>query len=210
MGQTVSMEPLQANLDTALIFAGWLVVAMVFVLRRRSGATTEKRRDPRSILGIVLQGVGFAIAFNWRRGNGAPFLPGSGSAGAHLVTLLIAGLVATGCWLLTGAVRALGKQWSLAARVLEGHELITAGPFRFVRHPIYTGMMGFMLATGLALGTWQGLIAASLLYVLGTTVRISSEERLMRAQFGRDYEDYASRVPALFPLFRGWLREEGR
>jgi protein-S-isoprenylcysteine O-methyltransferase Ste14 len=204
------MTPLQTSLDTALVLGGWLVVALVFVLRRRPGATTEKRRDPRSILGIVLQGAGFAIAWSWRRGIGAPFVPGSGSAGVPLVTLLIAGLVAAGCWLLIGAVRVLGKQWSLAARVLEGHELITAGPFRLVRHPIYTGMMAMMLATGLAIGTWQGLIAASLLYVLGTTVRISSEERLMRAQFGRAYEEYASRVPALFPLLRGWLKEEGR
>ncbi len=204
------MQPLLPNLDTALVFGGWLVVALVFALRRRPGATTEKRRDPRSLLGIVLQGAGFAIAWSWRRDIGAPFIPGTGSTGRFLITVLIAGLVAVGCWILIGAVRALGKQWSLAARVLEGHELITAGPFRVVRHPIYTGMMGLMLATGLALGTWQGLIAASLLYVLGTTVRISSEERLMRAQFGRAYEEYASRVPALFPLLRGWLKEEVR
>jgi protein-S-isoprenylcysteine O-methyltransferase Ste14 len=49
---------------------------------------------------------------------------------------------------LTGsAVCALGKQWSIAARVVEGHELITDGPYRIVRHPIYAGMLGLLVAT---------------------------------------------------------------
>lgn len=101
---------------------------------------------------------------------------------------------------MTAAVRTLGKQWSLQARVLEHHELIRRGPYRIVRHPIYTGMFGMLIASALAHGHWLGLVIASLIYYLGTVMRIRSEEKLLREQFGSEYEEYAREVPAFIPV----------
>jgi protein-S-isoprenylcysteine O-methyltransferase Ste14 len=99
------------------------------------------------------------------------------------------------------AVRELGKQWSLTARVLESHELVQSGPFAQVRHPIYSALLGLLFATGIALSTaWlTGLGAA--IYLVGTYSRAIREERLLRAHFGAAYDDYARRVPRLFPRF---------
>lgn len=102
-------------------------------------------------------------------------------------------------WLSLAAVRALGKQWALVARVVEGHKLITGGPYRRVRNPIYLGMFGMMLATGLAFSTWWMLPVAAVIFLLGTTIRVRREERLLRETFGEEFELYAQRVPALFP-----------
>ena len=97
-------------------------------------------------------------------------------------------------------MRTLGKQWSLQARVLEHHELIRRGPYRIVRHPIYTGMFGMLVASSLAHGHRLGLVIASLVCYLGTVMRIRSEEKLLREQFGSEYEDYAHEVPAFIPI----------
>ena len=103
-------------------------------------------------------------------------------------------------WLCSAAVRTLGTQWSLAARVLEGHKLITSGPYSVVRNPIYTGMFGMLLATGLAISHWVGLLIGVIVFAVGTAVRVHSEEKLLRGAFGEEFETYARKVPAVVPF----------
>jgi protein-S-isoprenylcysteine O-methyltransferase Ste14 len=98
------------------------------------------------------------------------------------------------------ALRTLGKQWSLQARVLENHELIRTGPYRLVRHPIYTGILGMILAAALTWSNWLGFMVSIGLFAIGTIIRVRSEENLLRAQFGAAFEDYKSAVPAVIPL----------
>jgi len=105
-------------------------------------------------------------------------------------------------WFGLSAVRTLGKQWSYEARVIEGHELVTQGPYRWVRHPIYTAMLGKLLASNLAFGAWPGLLIAGTIFVVGTLIRIRAEEKLLRATFGEQYEAYARRVSAFVPGLR--------
>jgi protein-S-isoprenylcysteine O-methyltransferase Ste14 len=102
-------------------------------------------------------------------------------------------------WLVISAVRTLGKEWSVTARLVEGHKLAISGPYAYVRHPIYTGMLGMLVATGLAISHWVTLPAALLIFVAGTIIRVRSEEKLLREAFGEQYENYAQRVPAIVP-----------
>jgi protein-S-isoprenylcysteine O-methyltransferase Ste14 len=102
-------------------------------------------------------------------------------------------------WLITAAVKTLGKEWSLTARLVEGHKLATTGPYAYVRHPIYTGMLGMLVATGLAISHWTALLAALVIFFVGTIIRVRSEERLLREAFGEQFDDYARRVPAIVP-----------
>jgi len=103
-------------------------------------------------------------------------------------------------WFVSTAIRTLGKQWSLAARVLEGHKLVTEGPYRIVRNPIYTGMFGMLLATGLAISHWIALLIAIVVFAVGTVIRVQSEEKLLREVFGAEFEAYKHRVPAVLPF----------
>ncbi len=102
-------------------------------------------------------------------------------------------------WIVMAAVQTLGKEWSVTARLIEGHKLATRGPYRFVRHPIYTGMLGMLLATGLAISQWPSLVAAIATFFIGTIIRVRSEEKLLREQFGPKFEAYSKRVPAMLP-----------
>ena len=117
-----------------------------------------------------------------------------------LNTILVVVVILGSLWTMFSAVRVLGKQWSLQARVLEDHKLVREGPYRFVRHPIYTGMLGMIVAAGLAWSHWIGFLIALVLFAIGTAIRVWSEERLLREQFGAAFDDYKLSVPAVLPI----------
>jgi protein-S-isoprenylcysteine O-methyltransferase Ste14 len=178
----------------------WIVFTAVFVLRKRPPKETEAKRDRRSLLGIFLQMCAYFLV--WFQPPGRPFLPAVGALSGRFEIALAAftiALAAGSVWLTASAVRTLGKQWAIAARLLEGHKLITEGAYRHVRNPIYTAMLGMLIATGLAMRHWTALIVAFVLYTLGLVIRVRSEEKLLRAAFGKEFEDYAERVPAVVP-----------
>jgi protein-S-isoprenylcysteine O-methyltransferase Ste14 len=191
--------------DLAVVAVAWIAFALVFLVRIRSlGSLLRSRarsRDRRALLGLVLQLVGYLIVRAGLRPGSASFL-GLRSAGRVVVALLAGLLLASSVALAFAAARRLGKQWSLAARVAEGHELITTGAYRLVRHPIYTAMFGMLLGTALAVSTWWALLAGSAVFLAGTSIRIRVEERLLTAEFGDAYRNYAATVPALIPRWR--------
>ncbi len=178
----------------------WMVFAGVFIFRRKPPKQQEAKRDRMSLLGIGLQGIAYSLV--WFQLPGKPFLPQvavlSGSVGIVFYAFTVA-LAVGSVWLVASAVRTLGKQWAFAARLVEGHKLITAGPYRLVRNPIYTGMLGMLVATGLAMEHWKQLIVAMILFAVGLVIRVRSEEKLLRAAFGKEFDDYAARVPAVLP-----------
>ena len=96
------------------------------------------------------------------------------------------------------ARRHLGKSWNARPSIQEEHELVTTGPYRFVRHPIYTGVMIAVLGSTLVGGTFWFLIF--ILFCFELVWRIRIEERLMLQQFPNQYPDYKKRTKALIPF----------
>jgi protein-S-isoprenylcysteine O-methyltransferase Ste14 len=93
----------------------------------------------------------------------------------------------------------LGRNWSGIVTVKEQHELITGGPYRIVRHPIYTGLLLAFIGSAVAQGEWRGVLAVTLaLWAFWRKLRV--EERWMRDQFPGTYPTYCQRVPALIPF----------
>jgi protein-S-isoprenylcysteine O-methyltransferase Ste14 len=189
-----------ALLTLAGVVVCWVAFAAVFLLRKRPPKEPEARRDRWSLLGIFLQMCAYFLV--WFQPPRQPFLPPvavlSGNIGVAYSVCTVALAVAS-VWLVAAAVRTLGKQWALAARLVEGHKLITEGPYGFVRNPIYTGMLGMLVATGLAMEHWVALDVAVVVFAVGLVIRVRSEEKLLRAAFGKEFEDYAKRVPAVLP-----------
>jgi len=183
-----------------VMLALWIVFSLIFGLRKKPPKTAEQARDPKSLSGLLLQSVGYALAWIIPRRNFAPILPMPKWA-EIAVTVAALVLVALSLSLMWRAIIVLGKQWAYVARIVEGHTLITEGPYNLVRNPIYTGMFGMLIATGLAASRWYTLIAAIIFFLGGTLIRIRREENLLRQSFGAEFEAYRSRVPALIP----WL-----
>jgi protein-S-isoprenylcysteine O-methyltransferase Ste14 len=177
----------------------WFAFVIVFATQKKAPSSPDKKRDPVSILGIALQGAAYAAVWIIRRPWFTPMFPPHRSLEIALSVLTMVLAVAS-VWFCGAAVRTLGKQWSLAARVLEGHKLVTEGPYNVVRNPIYTGMFGMLLATGLAVSHWLGLSMAIVVFAIGTSIRVRSEEKLLREAFGAKFDDYARRVPAVIPF----------
>jgi protein-S-isoprenylcysteine O-methyltransferase Ste14 len=111
-------------------------------------------------------------------------------------------LFALACLLSWTAVRALGRQWRFDAGVNEDHELVRSGPYRFVRHPIYTSMMCLFLGTALLIARWPLLLLSFALLILGTEIRVRTEDRLLESHFGESLREYLSEVPAYIPLLK--------
>jgi len=178
----------------------WLVWSVLFRVHKKPAKEASVRRAPASRTGIALQAVSFAIVFA-PRWLGIPFpaLPGP----LVWVYCILVMLVATASvWMVAAARRVLGKQWSYEARLVVGHRLVVGGPYSHVRHPIYTAMLGMLLATGLAFSVWWGLLTALVIYAAGTAIRIRAEERLLREAFGDDFEAYRRYVPAVIPRWK--------
>ena len=181
------------------VIAASFVVFMIalFAARRRTGAEPPDNatRSRRSMGGIVIQGCGIGICTYGQQVISLPPLSTPALLQAAVCALLMTGAIGLFYW----ASRTMGRNWSLVARTREDHQLVDGGPFAHVRHPIYLGMFFLMLALALALGHTGRLVLAIPVFALGTWLRISEEERLLRAMFGADYDSYAARVARFVP-----------
>lgn len=198
---TTSETPhLAAYVAFYAIIVCWWIFGLTFWLRKTPPPAREKKRDRISLVGLLLQAAAYFIVWSFPLERGRFSVRSHRSPAAQWGwALLSVALAVASVWLVNSAARRLGKQWALAARLVEGHTLIQDGPYRFVRNPIYTGMFGMLLATGIAAGRWLPLLLATVLFALGTYIRIRAEERLLRSAFGREFEEYARKVPALIP-----------
>jgi protein-S-isoprenylcysteine O-methyltransferase Ste14 len=133
----------------------------------------------------------------------APSLPGwlgerCCSVGARTDAYAIA-LVAAGLALSVWARVLLGGNWSASVTLKDGHEIVRSGPYRLIRHPIYSGLIVAFAGSALARGEWRGLLALAIATAaLWRKLRI--EERWLGAEFGAPYAEYRQQTWALIPF----------
>jgi len=99
------------------------------------------------------------------------------------------------------AIYKLGRFFARTVQIEAGHRLITEGPYRWLRHPAYTGMVLTYVGIALALGTWLGGAVTLVIMLAATLYRIQVEEHILIQTFGNEYRDYMKRTWKLFP---GW------
>ena len=95
----------------------------------------------------------------------------------------------------------LGTNWSSAVSVKVGHELIRTGPYTWVRHPIYAGLLLALIGTALQQGKLVDLPALGLFW-FGFWIKSRMEEEFMRKTFGEQYVEYRKSTGALIPKLR--------
>lgn len=182
------------------LFCGIAILFFLSLIRALMRRTPESggRREGKSRIGIILQSISFFfVGVGGVRPELALFSPAA-LAGAVAVLLLMGGAV----YLFVASSSALGKNWSLEARMRTDHQLVRDGPYARVRHPIYLGMLLFLLGLAVAFGHWLQLAFALPLFLAGTAIRTRLEDRLLESQFGPEFCDYARATPALIPRLR--------
>jgi len=197
---TLILRPdVPSEVAAIVLGAGWLGFGAILVIGKRGAAKGDARRDVTSSFGFASQCVAYGLCFAFHREFFSPLIPSTPAIDWALALFAISLTIAS-VWFCFAAARALGRQWALMARVIEGHALIREGPYAVVRNPIYFAMLGMLVATGLAVSQWPAIVVAVVLYAAGTIIRIRSEEKLLRAAFGAKFDDYARSTPAFLPL----------
>ena len=189
-----------ATLLAFLIGSALFIAAVLFkrLGQARVEATAKApaaRRDWTSLGGVLIQSAGIGLASGPARGVGSGLLDGIDEPRTWITALTIGSAAGLFFW----AARTMGDNWSIVARMRPGHELVTDGPFALVRHPIYLAMLLFMLSVAAGTAHERALWAAVPVFVIGTLIRTTREEALLRAQFGAAYEDHAARVKRFIP-----------
>lgn len=108
--------------------------------------------------------------------------------------LLVGAGVAIAIW----ARRHLGQFWSARVTLKVDHQLIQSGPYAWVRHPIYSGLLLALIGTALFVGEWRALVGVLLVFA-GHWQKARREEALLAGQFGAAYEEYRRRTGSLIP-----------
>lgn len=182
-------------LQSLSIAIGYLVLPFPYSPGKREGQAT-KRVARQSVVPIVTRLIWLAVllisAYSDRRSwmviRNADWLRFLGV----LIYLLALAWV---YW----AFSTLGKQHSAEVTIQNHHDLITEGPYRWIRHPMYLGLIVFPAGAGLVFGSWIGL-ALPLLLVGLFVWRIADEERLMHQEFGDRWSAYCRRTWRLIPF----------
>ncbi len=173
----------------------WIAWSLAFIKPQKSAAGKKKAvRAPASRAGILLVMLGYACEWAFVRPVGFEKSP------ASLIASMIVGPPAV--VLVWMATRHLDKQWRFEAALSEDHELITTGPYRWLRHPIYASMFGMLLETGLAHAWWPMLIGGIVFYVIGTEIRVRAEEGLLAGRFGDEFARFKASTKAYIPFVR--------
>ena len=183
----------------ALAVCCWIILWVYWFLSARNQKSAKKRESglermrqilPMAACYILLfePFVGFGW-LGWRFITKRP--------GVELTGLLLTALgVAFAIW-----DRAhLGANWSGAVSIRAGHELIRTGPYRRIRHPIYSGMLLATAGTALVVGQLRGLLAVAICFA-AFFLKASKEERWLAKEFGDSFETHARRTGMFLPRF---------
>ena len=183
-----------AGLAVACIWAAFLVYWFISAARTRA---STKRRQPFPPLLLVT----FLLILGWAlfAGVAPPGLLQERVIPANDWTLS-AGLAITalGLGFAVWARVHLGRNWSSRPTIRVGHTLVRTGPYRFVRNPIYTGLLIGFTGTAIVIGAFWAFVLI-LFLAAAFLLRIREEEKLLLEEFGGEYEKYRGEVRALIP-----------
>jgi protein-S-isoprenylcysteine O-methyltransferase Ste14 len=183
-----------------LLWLAWCCYLLAFLTNHlrvrleRQGRTAERRgkRSRLSDWGMALQGLGLLGVFLLRRSWDEP----------DWLALTGISLAWIGVGLTWTALAYLRRHWRMTAVVTEDHELVADGPYRKVRHPVYTALFLMLIGTIFLISNWTAAVAAVAVFSLGTELRIAAEEKVLSDHFPDAYTLYRRRTSAWLPPFR--------
>jgi protein-S-isoprenylcysteine O-methyltransferase Ste14 len=172
---------------------GWVLFSVYWEIAAR-GAVAAKSSESRASRGfhVFLTNAALLLAI-------AP-IHGLGRLWPVSVPIMAVGLVveAMGLFVAIWARRHLGRNWSGEITIKVEHELIRSGPYRWLRHPIYTGLLAMYLGVALVTGEWLAIVGlATVVFAYWRKIRM--EEANLNVAFGANYDAYRRETWALVP-----------
>jgi protein-S-isoprenylcysteine O-methyltransferase Ste14 len=163
--------------------------------RRRNADSDEGcLKSSASLWGLGLQIGAFVVSYLFRRRS-----PEQLPVVLTLVAIVLAPWsLATVLW----AMSHLGKHFRIRAAVTTRHELVTTGPYRLVRHPVYLSVLGMLIANAILLSRLEAGLVGVVICLTGTEIRVRAEDNLLAKAFAEDFSAYRRRVYAYLPLIR--------
>ena len=168
------------------------IVGMIIIPRIRRRGTVIKSRDRGSIIllfvtiGVCLSLATYFATFKIAMLPSWVFYPG--------IVLMILGII-----LRQWSMLVLGRFFSAAVGIQEGQFVVENGPYKYVRHPSYTGFLLILIGVGLAFQSWGAVISIILLFTLAYGYRIHIEEKALISELGEQYIEYEKRTKRLIP-----------
>jgi protein-S-isoprenylcysteine O-methyltransferase Ste14 len=153
----------------------------------------RNRIEPTIFVVALLLVGGFVLGFRLEHVRSA-VIDGGWALVLGGIAVALAGLA-----LRTWAVRTLGRFFSVTVVIQPDHEVVDTGPYRWLRHPSYSGLLLAALGFGLALENWLSLLALTVLPAVGILIRIRAEEAALSSALGDAYRAYAARTDRLIP-----------
>jgi len=173
---------------------GWAMIEISHLGNSRQGATKVGGAGRRYAAWPFLIAATVMLYLAPRIVPAAAIRPGAVAFGIGLV-LLLTGLVLRGWSIMT-----LGEYFTGSVAVSSDQPVVTAGPYRVLRHPSYTGILLAFTGIGLASANWIGLAAMAVFTLAGILLRIRTEERALLVTLGDPYRAYATHHKRLVPL----------
>ncbi|AIA08347.1 methyltransferase family protein [Streptomyces noursei] len=183
---------------TALVVTlwAWAAAEVLLQVRQRWRSERTERIERLSLLVFpVLIGGGIALAAPLRAA--VPALSYSTQSPAVRLAVLVAAWAGIGIRL--WAIVALGRFFRGTVHIQHGHRVVATGPYRYVRHPAYSGMLLAAAALGLLLDNAASWLVCTVCCLLAVGYRIRVEERMLLDALGEEYRSYAARTRRLVP-----------
>jgi protein-S-isoprenylcysteine O-methyltransferase Ste14 len=182
------------RLTPALIV--WVIFSIYWTIASKDSAKSESSESKAStVLHQTMLNVALLLLFIPVPGLRGWFLPQRFHFLVAVGAIIQLGFLLLAVW----ARRHLGRNWSAEVRIGEGHELVRTGPYRMLRHPIYTAMLGMFVGTAIASSQYHALLGVVML-VIAYLRKTRLEENILHQAFGAEWDAYRRETWALVPL----------
>ena len=193
------MYKAQFKLALAALLLGDAGVRLYYQKGRRGFKRAVVKHERREKFFYYLVGLGlipifFYVLTSWIDRFRLPLSPG--------VRWFGAGLIFASDLLFIWSHKALGRNWSPFLEIRKGHTLVTDGPYRFIRHPMYAAIFLIGIGVSLLSANWIVVLSYMLPVICMYLVRVSDEEKMMIEKFGDKYREYMRRTGRLIPKLR--------
>lgn len=175
----------------------WYFIRVPFERRAKRVQVVSTRRSPVDMFGLASGLLGLAIIPAFYVATG---MPGAADYSARAWAIVLGAVIFFfALWVFRRTHKELGRNWSITLEIRDKHELISGGPYAFVRHPMYTSFMLMGLGQAFLLSNWVAGLAGLLGFAVLFFLRVDKEERMMLEIFGPQYRDYMQRTKRIVP-----------